>query len=62
MTAGEAAHRELRIADELADKSFQHVLAVLDAGEDVEGGGYHVIMPLADRSLADELETRGKVP
>jgi eukaryotic-like serine/threonine-protein kinase len=62
VTAGEAAHRELKIADELAGKSFEHVLAVLDSGEDSEGGSYFVVMPRAERSLADELETRGIPP
>jgi serine/threonine protein kinase len=59
VTAGEAAHRELKIADELAGKSFQHALAALDSGEDSEGGQYFVVMPQAERSLADELGTRG---
>src|SRR6266852_2580220 len=59
VTVGEAAHRELKIADELAGKSFENVLAVLDSGEDSEGGGYFVVMPRAERSLADELRTRG---
>ena len=62
VSVGEAAHRELKIADELAGKSFAHVLEVLDAGEDSEGGGYYVIMPRADRSLADELELRRLFP
>jgi hypothetical protein len=42
VTAGDAAHRELTIADELAGKNFEHVLAVLDSGEDAESGGYYV--------------------
>lgn len=62
VTVGEAAHRELRIADELVGKSFEHVLEVLDAGEDSEGKGYYVIMPRAARSLADELERRKTFP
>jgi eukaryotic-like serine/threonine-protein kinase len=59
LTVGEAAHRELKIADELAGKPFKHVLEVLDAGEDSEDGGYYVVMPRAERSLADELTLRG---
>lgn len=59
VTAGDAAHRELKVADELAGKSYEHVLTVLDSGEDSEAGGYFVVMPRADRSLADELSTRG---
>jgi eukaryotic-like serine/threonine-protein kinase len=62
VTAGEAAHRELKIADELAGKSFEHVVAVLDSGEDSEGGAYFVVMPRAERSLADELTARGMPP
>jgi eukaryotic-like serine/threonine-protein kinase len=62
VTAGEAAYRELKIADELAGKAFDHVMEVLDSGEDAEAGGYYVIMPRADRSLADELKTRGVLP
>src|SRR5689334_370446 len=41
LTAGKAAHRELKIADELSEKSFQHVLSVIDSGEDAEAGGYY---------------------
>jgi len=60
VTAGEAAHRELKIADELGGKSFRHVLDILDSGEDSEGGGYFVVMPRAERSLLDEVTRRGK--
>jgi len=33
LTAGEAAHRELKIADELALNAFERVMEVLDSGE-----------------------------
>lgn len=59
LTVGEAAHRELKIADELAGKSFQHVLEIFDSGEDAEAGGYYLVMPRAERSLSDELINRG---
>lgn len=59
LTVGDAAHRELKIADELAGKVLQHSLAVFDSGEDSEGGGYFVVMPRAEGSLADELKKRG---
>jgi len=62
LTVGEAAHRELKIADELAGKAFEHVLAVLDSGEDAEGGGYYLVMPRAEGSLSDELTKRGILP
>ena len=53
------SHRELKIADELAGKSFQHVMEVLDSGEDAEAGGYYLVMPRAEGSLSDELINRG---
>jgi eukaryotic-like serine/threonine-protein kinase len=62
ITVGEAAHRELRIAEALEGRAFKHVLAILDSGDDADGGGYYVVMPRAVRSLADELETRGALP
>jgi eukaryotic-like serine/threonine-protein kinase len=62
MTAGEAAHRELKIADELAGRSFEHVLQVLDSGEDSGAGGYYIVMPRAECSLADALNERGVIP
>ena len=57
--AADAAHRELKIADELAGKKFEHVLAVLDSGEDSESGGYYIVMPHADKSLSDDVTARG---
>ncbi|HKU25540.1 MAG TPA: serine/threonine-protein kinase [Candidatus Sulfotelmatobacter sp.] len=62
LTTGEAAHRELKIADDLAGKPFEHVLTILDSGEDSEAGGYYVVMPRAERSLSDELTVRGMLP
>jgi serine/threonine protein kinase len=56
VSAAEAAHRELRIAEDLAGKSFSHVLDVLDSGEDAEFGGYYVVMPRAEYSLAQKLD------
>jgi hypothetical protein len=55
LSVGVAAHRELKIADELAGKSFEYVLPIVDAGEDSEGGGYFVVMARAEQSLADYL-------
>jgi serine/threonine protein kinase len=59
VTAAQAAHRELTIAQELAGKTFQHVLAPLDSGQDANTGGYFLVMPRADGSLADEIVKRG---
>ena len=57
LDVGEAAHREMEVAGDLAGTDFQHVMSVLDAGEDAEGDGYFVVMPKADKSLQDELDS-----
>lgn len=57
--AAQAAHRELRIARELASRSLQHVMPVLDAGQDSESDQYFVVMPVAERSLQDKLRDEG---
>ena len=49
--AAQAAHRELRIAGSLASRNLQHVIPVLDAGQDSESDQYFVVMPVAQRSL-----------
>ena len=56
--ASEAAHRELRVADELSNRDLVHVMPVLDSGQDAESGGYFVVMPKAEESLKDKLERR----
>ena len=55
--AGDAAHREMEVAADLAGKDFEHVMSVFDAGEDAEGGGYFVVMLRAEKSLQDELDS-----
>lgn len=52
-----AAHRELTIAQDLAKREFLHVMPVLDAGQDADSGTYYVVMPVADHSLQDYLNT-----
>ena len=59
LAASEAAHRELTIAEDLADRELRHVMPVLDAGQDSESEGYFVVMPVAERSLQDRLHTQG---
>jgi eukaryotic-like serine/threonine-protein kinase len=56
LQAPELAHRELRIADDLAGRDLQHVIPVLDAGQDAETDDYFVVMPMADGSLQDHLD------
>jgi serine/threonine-protein kinase len=57
----QAAHRELRIAVDLAERSFKHVLPVLDAGQDAESDAYFVVMPLAEGSLQELIEEKGQL-
>jgi len=59
LSAAEAAHRELSIADELKGRSFEHVVLFLDAGQDADTGDYYVVMPKAEGSLQDELDKSG---
>jgi eukaryotic-like serine/threonine-protein kinase len=61
MTAADAAHRELRIAAELAGRRLSHVIPVFDAGEDAGSGHYFVVMARAERSLLQEIR-RGSLP
>jgi serine/threonine protein kinase len=53
-----ALHRELAIVDELVGRDLVHVLPVLDWGQDLGSGDYFIIMPRAERNLAEELELR----
>ncbi len=62
LSAREAAHREMRIADELINCNFTNVMTVLDAGEDKSLEQYFLVMPLAEKSLQDEINSRGKLP
>jgi len=52
----EAAHRELRIARDLADREFVNVIPVYDSGQDANSNSYFVVMAIAQRSLQDELK------
>ncbi|HEY4309310.1 MAG TPA: serine/threonine-protein kinase [Pirellulales bacterium] len=61
LSAGDAAHRELRIASEIAGKQLSQVIPMYDAGEDSESGSYFVVMARADRSLQDEISSRGNL-
>ena len=55
--AGELAHREMKIADELAGKSFTNVIPVLDAGQDADSSELFVVMPRADHSLRQAIKS-----
>jgi serine/threonine-protein kinase len=61
LTAGEAAHRELAIAHELRRVDSEHVISILDAGQDAESDRYFIVMPIADESLSDYVGREGIV-
>ena len=46
LSVQDTAHRELRIAEELAGRQLLHVMAVLDSGQDAESDLYFVVMPI----------------
>lgn len=52
------AHRELAVVDELARRNYDHILPLLDGGEDANGAGYFIVMAKAGGSLKDEVERR----
>ncbi len=56
VTATEAAHRELRLAEELTERKFTHVIPVFDSGQDAESDAYFVVMARAEKSLQDEVK------
>jgi serine/threonine protein kinase len=51
-----SAHRELRIASQLAGKSTNHIVPIFDSGEDANTGRYFVVMALAHKSLQSDLD------
>jgi len=59
LSAVDAAHRELRIADELKGRSYEHVVPFIDSGEDADTGDYFVVMPRAEGSLQNKIENSG---
>ncbi len=59
VSAADAAHRELRIVEELKGDLYKHVISFIDAGEDADTGNYFVVMSKADSSLQGFLEKNG---
>jgi len=58
LSAKDAAYRELRIAEEIAGKNFNHVIPILDSGIDANSNCYYIVMAKAEKSLQDEIESR----
>lgn len=59
VSAQDAAHRELRLAEDLVERQFENVIPILDAGQDADSDHYFVVMPRADRSLQDAVTQDG---
>ncbi|MDO8176719.1 MAG: protein kinase [Undibacterium sp.] len=56
LTAGQAAHREMDVGAELAGKTYEHVVPILDSGLDADSDRYYLVMPVCERSLQDEID------
>ena len=48
LSADQAAHRELKIGQELKQRSLTYVVPILDAGQDSESDRYFLIMSICD--------------
>jgi serine/threonine-protein kinase len=59
LSAGAASHREMKIGAALAERTHDHVVPILDHGQDSESDRYFLVMPVCDRSLQDAIETDG---
>jgi len=57
LSAHEAAHREMKVASDLAGRQLNYVIPVFDAGEDPEANAYFVVMPKAEKSLQAEISS-----
>jgi serine/threonine protein kinase len=57
LDAEASAHRELRIASQLAGKPTKHVIPIFDSGEDANSGRYFVVMAVAKKSLQADLDS-----
>jgi serine/threonine protein kinase len=45
----------MRITSDLSGRDLQHVIPVLDAGEDASSGSYFVVMPRAEKTLQGDI-------
>ena len=59
LSAADAQHRELRIADELKGRIFENVMPFIDAGQDADSGEYFVVMPKAEGNLQSIVSKNG---
>lgn len=59
MDANEAAHREMKIAEELIDGRYSNIIPVFDCGLDADSDSYFVVMAKADYSLQEHIVKNG---
>ena len=59
ISAATAAHRELSIGKALASKTLDHVVPVLDYGQDADSDRYFLVMPICEESLQEKLTREG---
>lgn len=61
ITAGQAAHREMNIGNDLSNRKYNHVVPILDSGLDADSDRYYLVMPVCEQSLQDKInsETEG---
>jgi eukaryotic-like serine/threonine-protein kinase len=62
ISAGAAAHREMNIGRSLMDKRFDHVVPILDYGQDANGDRYYLVMPICEESLQGKIDRIGPLP
>ena len=51
ITAGQAAHREMNIGNDLSNRKYNHVVPILDSGLDADSDRYYLVMPVCEQSL-----------
>lgn len=57
LTAGEAAFRELKIGEVLGSRELDHVVPILDWGQDADSDRYFLVMPICQQSLQNKIKT-----
>lgn len=59
ISAAAVAHRELSIGKAVASKTLDHIVPVLDYGQDADSDRYFLVMPICEESLQDKLTREG---
>jgi hypothetical protein len=61
ITADAAAYREMKMGEFLVKQDLEHVVPVLDFGQDAQSDAYYLVMPVCEFSLQDYLSGKGKL-